>query len=414
MVLRKRLAAVQRWACATGLTVALAVVPAPQAATGAAWVPNESLVSSQQDLLDPEYSQARARITWVDSTGKLWVAAIDRETGLFSPVDGKGVLVDADAMSINDLTVIGNGPEWLSTSGLDQIVYTKFVAGRPHTRANARLALAAQSANGSWSYRFLGNRPRNAPYASDEPNDPTPRISYVDPAGNHYWREVAKPATETLVPWYPPSYYSMRFVRGARAVVFLAPIDGHLQVFRYGLDNQVLEQLTFDEGLDDTTNVPWMWQAPEFGGEFLLAVLARNDWELRIYRQVDPTNPAWSVIYRARQPGGGALGSPEPFVHNGKSYVFMHATVPPNNFPSRIFLSNIDGTNPQLLQLTPDLPLRVRRDPEVFVTNSGPFIYYSRLGAGDPLSAAVPQAVCLTCSSEGVFRTHTGLGPSQP
>ncbi len=82
----------------------------------------------------------------------------------------------------------------------------------------------------------------------------------------------------------------------------------------------------------------------------------------------------------------------------------MSATVPPGTVPSAIFMTNIEASRPLMQQLTPDLPARTRRDPEVFVTSSGPFIYYNRLN-----STVNPN--CLTCS-EGVFRTYTGLPPA--
>jgi hypothetical protein len=375
------------------------------------FTPNESLVSAQTDLIDPEFSQTRARITWVDSVGRLWIASIDRETGMFRPADGKGVLIDADAMTIDDLLVVGNGPEWVAATNTDQIVYTKFLPGKPHNKMTARLALAQQGAGGLWSFRYLSSDARNAPYASSDVGDPAPRISYVDPFGNHYWRDLTVPASEAIVPWYPNSYRSMRFVRGARAVIFTAPVDGVSQVFRHGLDSQVVEQLTFDEGNKDLNSVPWMWQAPEFDNDFVLATLV-DDSELRIYRLLDKTGLGprpWSVIYRAAESGRGALSSPEPFIHNGKSYVFLSCAMRPHDYQSAIFLSSIDARRPMFRQLTPYREVRARVDPEVFVTTSGPYIYFTRL---DPARAAPGQnpGNCIACS-EGVYRAYTGLGP---
>lgn len=383
---------------------ALAASAGPQQAP--AWVPNETLVSPQFDLLDPEYSQSRARITWVDSVGSLWIAAIDRDTGMFLPTNGKGVLVDPDAMATGDLQIIGNGPEWLMSNRPDQIVYTKFLPGRAHTRENARLALAAQRSDGSWGYQMLGDLPRNAPYASKDAGDAAPRISYVDRLGNHYWREVSPRSTENLVADYPQSYYSMRFVQGQRATVFLAPdANGQKQVFRYWLDSQALEQITTDSRHESTSNVPWMWAAPEFGNQVLMATLTDNDTVLSVYKQTDASIPAWSVIYTATAPGGGTLGSPEPFVYGGKSYLFMHATVGSEINASRILLSNVDAANPMMRQLTPDLPLRTRRDPEVFITSSGPKMYYNRFRPS--------LTWCIPCS-EGIFMSDSGLGPPAP
>jgi len=68
--------------------------------------PSESLVSAQRDLIDFEFSQSRAAIAWCDKDGNLWTADVNRDTGLFVPSNGKGTLVDADAMTTGDLALI--------------------------------------------------------------------------------------------------------------------------------------------------------------------------------------------------------------------------------------------------------------------------------------------------------------------
>lgn len=394
-----------RWVLPAGLILGLGSTVAHAAPAPGAFTAAETLVSPQADLIDPEYSQARARITWVDGVGTLWIAAIDRATGLFIPANGKGTPIDTDAMTIDDLQVVGNGPEWLASATTDQIVYTKFAPGKPHTRANARLAIAAQNSSGVWAFRFLSPYPRSAPYASSDAGDPSPRISYVDPFGNHYWRNINDPASEAQVSWYPDSYRSMRFARGARATVFVAPVAGISQVFRYWLDTQVVEQLTFDAGNKDLNSVPWMWQAPELGNEFVFSTVV-DDSELRIYRQLDKSKPAWSVIHTAKEAGHGVLSSPEPFTHNGRSYVFLSCAVAPNAYQSTIFLSNIDSAAPMFRQLTPTDGSHARKDPEIFVTSSGPYIYFNRFDPAVPVPG-------MPGKSEGIYRASTGLGPAQ-
>jgi hypothetical protein len=324
---------------------------------------------------------------------------------MFKPSSGKGVVVDPDAMTSGDISSVGNGPEWLSAIGPDRIVYTKFVPGQPHTFANARLAMAKQDTSGAWQISILSDLPRLEPWPSKDADDPAPRISYVDDQKNHYWRETDNPASEAVVPGMAASQgFALTFIPGVRAGVFLAPVKGIMQVFRYWLDTQVLEQLTFDNSRKNIS-AAFMWQAPEFGNDYVVAVLANQLTELRVYRQVDKSNPQWSTIYVATDPNHGTLSSPEKFVHNGKSYIFLSTTYAPNTYPSAVYLSNIDAANPMFRQLTPDTPSRSRRDPEVFVTNTGPFIYYNRVDA----SSAVPTA---TTRSEGIYRTDTGLGPA--
>lgn len=375
-------------------------------ATNAKFVKNESVVTAQWDLIDAEYSQSRSQIVWSDSVGNLWVAGVDPVSGLFVPANGKGTLVDTNASTTADLQTIGNGPEWLSTSKGDQIVYTRFAVGASHATGNARLGLAETTDGLSWTARFIAaDLKRNAPYASKDKKDKHPRISYVDPKGNHYWREVYDGTTETLVTAYPTSFRSLRFVQGQRAVVFVAPVDGVKQVHRQWLDTGVVEQLTFDSGNKDLHSVPWMWPAPEFNDDYVLLTLV-DDKELRIYRQTDPSTAAWEVIYSAVTPKSATLNSPEPFTYKSKSYVFFAAATKNSNYPTSIWLSNIKASDPLLRQLTDDSLLRMRSDPEVFITNDGVYLYFNRF---DPAKSSQGQGPNCDACSEGVYRTFTGL-----
>jgi len=372
-------------------------------------IPGEALVTEQRDLLDCEFSQARDKITWVDRDGGLWIADVDPATGLFVPANGKGTLIDPEAMATADIRNLGNGPEWVSTASGDQIVYTKFLAGQPKTRPNARLAMAQQVRDGSWRYDFLAPAKllRAVPYASSDWRDPSPRISYVDPKGYHYWRNLYEPASERRVVQYPQSqlqyYYAMRFVQGERAATYPAVVDGVSQVFRYDLDSDATTQLTFDAGQKDLNSRAWIWHAPEFDDARVMMTVA-DDTELRIYRE-DPGQAGWTLLRSIRTPRNGIVNSPEYFTHDGASYVFFVATVPPAPFPSQVFLANIDPADPQLVQLTPDAPKRMRTDPEVFIADDGPYIYFNRQTI-DPTG----NQYCLSCN-EGIFRSHTGLAP---
>lgn len=379
---------------------ALVAVPAH------AQVRNESLVTGQFDLIDSEYSQSRAMLTWCDVTGALWVADIDRDTGLFVPANGKGTLIDPQAMLLDDLQIVGNGPEWVSTATGDQIVYSKFLPGEEHSLRTARLAAALQLGDGSWAYSYMSPAlRRNGPYSSHDPGDPLPRITYVDSTGNHYWRNLYDASSETLMPLVPRSRRSVRFVEGDRAVVFDAPVAGVDQVFLQSLDTGIATQVTFDDGEKDLHTAPWGWYAPEFGGDLTAATVV-DDTDLRIYRRSGPAGgETWSLVNSIRTPQQGIISSPEPLIHNGKSYIVFSAAMPPHTEPTAIFLASTDPAEPLVVQLTPDWPLRIRRDPEIFIANDGPYIYYNRLHLSG-------QRFCLSCN-EGVYRSYTGLPPAQ-
>ena len=72
------------------------------------------------------------------------------------------------------------------------------------------------------------------------------------------------------------------------------------------------------------------------------------------------------------------MWSPEPFVYQGQSYAFMGLAVPPNNFSSEIWFVNLNELRPFMRRLDDPTLFKARMDPEAFVTELGPFIYYNR------------------------------------
>ena len=283
--------------------LALGLASAALALSGASapaqtFTPNETLASPQKDLIDYEFSQSRGALTWNDFEGKLWLATINRATGLIVPSNGKGMLLDPDSMKFEDAQITKNGPEFVSMAGGDVIVTTKFDGPR-HSAGKARISLTAPltpsssctyiSADGLWCTNFLGpDVNRIAPYGSNVDNDPAPRISYVDKNGNHYWRELLNPSTERPIVGMPPNNFPVRHVvcndptkPGARGIVYpIADSTGTPQVFYSNFDVNVPVQLTFDAG---TKYEVWMWCAPEFNNELVFYTLV-DQVELRVYR----------------------------------------------------------------------------------------------------------------------------------
>jgi hypothetical protein len=364
------------------------------AAPAQTFVPNETLASPQRDLFDYEISQSRGMLIWNDVEGKLWLANVDRATGLIVPSTGKGMLLDPDSMKFDDAQITKNGPEWVLAAGGDLIVTTKFDSPR-HNARNARISITAPltpgsvcsyiSADGLWCTNFLGpNRIRIAPYGSNVDNDPAPRISYVDNDGNHYWRELLNPGTERPIVGMPPNNFPVRHVvcsdpaeAGARGIVY--PIDdgtGTPQVFYSNFDTNVPVQLTFDPGKKYEV---WMWCAPEFGNELVFYTLVDNS-ELRVYRNLpdSPTDPRpWKAVLSYQAPEGNKIWSPEPFVYSGRSFIFMSNTAPRQNIRTEVWIASADPANPLFRRITPSDPVVQRTDPEVFVTDMGPLIYYN-------------------------------------
>jgi len=395
----------------------------------AQWQPNETLASPQSDLIDYEFSQSRGMFAWNDCCGSLFLGKVNRATGRFEPFDGKFMRVDPDSMTYQDAQKTKNGPEWVSTSIGDVIVYTRYSGY--HTDGNSRIGYAFPmqatssciyiSADRYWCATDLGPAvARKAPYGSHTPGDPAPRISYVDNREVHYWRELWNPASEHTIPDFPDSNYPIRQtecaasgVPGARSAVYPVSVGGIDQVFMRDFDSGVVSQLTADAGQKYEV---WMWCAPEFGNELVFFTLV-DQVELRVYRNL-PVVPGgalqWRPVFSQFAPPGNQIFSPEPFVYDGKSFIFMSQTVQPNRFRSQVWIANIDAAAPIFRRITPLTPLQTRTDPEVFITDNGPYIYYNVLENstrpnGQPKTCRDP----VTCSL-GVWFADPGLKAPAP
>lgn len=372
--------------------------------------PNEKLVSPNPTLIDAEFSQSRAKIAWTDPKGVLWLASVNPATGAFEPVSGQGQQIATGTVSGMNM-FLWNGPEWISMASGDQIYFSYYLPGKARTAQNTRMALAILDASSQLTkVQLLGpNAPRMADIASQTPGDKNAQVMYFDPYYNHYWRNVANASSEQIMPFLPAEDKAWRFATGIRAMLYTAPVAGTAQVFRHMLDTGVSEQLTFDGGVKDSgRTVPWMWPAPEFDNELVFSTFV-NESELRVYRQLpapDGSRP-WTLIYSASMPAGRAAGSPQWFTYNGKSYLYWAAYVSPNEFPSEIWISNIDAADPLLRRIAAGTTPRVRNDPEHFITTTyGPLIYFNRY---DPsLDPTGTHPLCAACS-EGVFRADPGL-----
>lgn len=367
----------------------------------AQFVAAETPASSTRGLIDPEFNHRKGQFTWVDLNGSIWVGGINRSTGAFVPLSGKLQLIESEAAPRGGLGFTLNGPEWVYGADLDRIVYTRFEPGVPETPENARIGVAWQKADGSWTRRTLApDVALNGPYGSESLDDPAPRISYNDALGNRFWRELDNPETEEALPGLPKTQFPVaRFARGERAAVYPVNVNGIDQVFRYDLDTKAFEQLTSGSGVKEQ---PWMWKAPEFGNEsVLMTTVGKN--KLVLYRKgQNPANPqAWTSWYTIRAPLDGRFYSTEPFVYNGKSYVVLMIIV--GNYPNSIWVANFDPAAPLLRRVTPELPDRARADPEIFITDNGPVVFFGRY---DPTKGR--NWLCSACA-DGLYRAETGI-----
>lgn len=378
---------------------------------------------SAADIIDFEFDSARdgvycptcnggdgnARFAFTDRDYNLWVGYVDFQAGNFYPEDGKGVLVDTRAAFATDL---GNGPEWMFSAKGSDIVYTKYFPGRKINTFTASVAIASM-VDGSWISGIIRNGiKKQSPAATLGIDDLAPRINYQDYAKKKlFWRTVADPNSEELLPISEQTGGgSRRWVSGTHKIIYsggVAPDENDIvyqQVFLYDTDTKELKQLTFDK------TFKWgafMWLAPEFDNEYVFFTVTDRT-SISIYRNLIDEHGVlrWTAVNVISMPATMPyVWSPEPFVYNGRSYIFFqlssNSKANDMSVPTQIAMTGIDPLHPSFRMLTNDSEnRRVRMDPEYFITANGPYIYYNRY---------IPSTDDRKVINDGVWRVDTKL-----
>lgn len=348
------------------------------------------------------------RLTFTDKDQNLWVAHVDPATGDFIPSNGQGELVDIDSAFAKDF---GNGPEWMFGTGGSQIVYTKYSPFLPQSFITGSYALA-QRINGVWK---AGIQPsgfgKYAPLGMLDLDEPEPRVTYQT-TGAVYWRVAGDNASESTLE-LENSGYLRRWVPGTHQLIIntLAPPseeDGiaYQQIFLYDTDTDELEQLTFDPV--HKTDV-FMWQAPDYNNEYLF-LTTYDETNLAIYRKVDDGTGQdhWAIERLVEMPGFAPyIWSPEPMVYQGSSYIILQLSASDSQLdfstPTQLAMLGLNPENPSFKMLTNDVSTRrIRSDPEYYVTEDGPYVYYNRY---------IPPHDDFPGGYDGVWKVDTGLGP---
>ena len=323
-------------------------------------------------LPDPEFDPFGSRIVWQDLDKNLWVADIDPDTGDLVPTSGQGTLIDTNLASF---AITHNGPEWAFGGNDPYIVYTKFF--EPWTF----LAAAREVANGEWRAQLLQEGyGRFGPFGTPRSNIGSARINYQkilpDTGLVLAWRKIYDPDSERTLP--DVTSIGGRWDETGESLVTTIMIDGVRQVVLVDAETGGITQLTFKP---IRKALPYMWFAPEFGEIVFLTLLGPK--RLGIFRKV---GEEWVNIYTIVPPSDKPfIGSPEPFVFAGKSYVSFTAAkqiidrwpyaIPIG--PTELWFAAVDPASPMFRRVDCRTPETRRIDPEPFITNQGPFIYYT-------------------------------------
>jgi hypothetical protein len=354
-------------------TVPLLALLISGASVAESFVPDDRLVSDPSvDLKDPEFDQLGNLMLWQDTNGDMWLSDVDPVTGDIIPNTGQGLLVDS---GLANIVAIGNGPEFGYGAGEVFLCYNKLISSTRY------LAIAKQDTEGNWvpTIQEMAND-RYRPICTPPGTTDAGRIVYVnasDPLQKAVsWRNIDDAASERT--FTTIGDYGGRWADTERAFVTAKEVGGFKQLFWVDIDTDEVTQITFDS--TDKFNA-FLWHAPEYNDVLMSAAI--NFTQVGIYRRIDGV---WRRFYTYSLPSAFQfISSPEPFVHNGKSFITVIAAKELGSDPlpflpkgiSEVWVTNIDPVNPFFRRINNADVVR-RSEPEPIMLPSGPAVYFTQ------------------------------------
>jgi hypothetical protein len=323
-------------------------------------------------VYDPEFDSDVQRMVYYDERRRLKVAPV-RPDGTIVTRDCRGVVIDVRASTSVPNYPLKNGPEWAVSSRGHEIFYTRL-------NRDGGVGMARAWYDGAWQTEWVAEgEQRGLALPSVDATDPDPRLLYVHslPDGTYelQWREASDPATEVTFDATigVDTASSPRWVPGRRAIsTTLEDANGVMQAALYDIDADQYEILTTDAGDKEEA---WLWQAPEYGGEYLLLTIVDQS-TVRVYRELAGD---WTAIFSLAANTFSSrpfIFSPEILTYGERSYVLMQLAGHKVG-PGEIWMATIDPVAPDVVMLSDPAELdRVRLEPEWMVTPEGVFVYY--------------------------------------
>jgi hypothetical protein len=350
--------------------------------------------------IDPEVLKYSNKMVFQDDKQRLWLAGIDPATGRLSSIIGHDILLDTDIAPIPSSR---NGPEWALDAHGTSVIYNKADIQGTLQMWRARITksgtvLTAQLTHGIQPSR--GFRPSFIPTT-----DKTYIFYMLGTASNFETVWSISSDADTSYPvndYYFPSA-GARFIAGPDPTV---PLLLHIHQDPSKLDTQIALLDTATGQLTILTNdsgekfEPRAFNAPEFGGEMLIAALIDRQ-TLAIYRDLGDPDGFWTRIEELRLPDGEVNnvlysvkpvdGPPGQDGINGITYFSLVA----NQYDSA---SDPGDTSMWLLGLGTDPNGRIcrrvdegaitgavgfRYEPETYPSNSSLFFYYNVANPSD-------------------------------
>jgi CubicO group peptidase (beta-lactamase class C family) len=340
--------------------------------------PTERMSTAGESYADPEILTSEAKITFQDKSGTVWVGDLDPQTGLFASPTGRDILLDSGAES---LLVTFNGPEFGVDADGWSVFYSKRQGGGTvqvwRAEVDGDQVSSAPLTSGMSQMTAL---PSRNPMA-----DTTRLLSILGDwdAGTLVWLDEREPelmnefgVVDTRDTTHPTWVWDTNAILFSRrsGVEF-----GQLAL----LDTQIGNETTVTKDAGDKT-LPVGWLAPDYGGDLLVLALV-DKTEIAVYRDAgEPNVQRIATLGIPTVSSGVTVGSAEPFVANGKSYISLAIQNNESQLPgvadAEIWIFDLDD-NPETrfaLRCDDGLPSPVMRiDPETFVGRDQVFVYYN-------------------------------------
>jgi hypothetical protein len=321
--------------------------------------------AAERHYIDPEIHSAERKITWQDSAGRIWLAALDPLASTLVP--GSEVVLATGAYPTFQTH---NGPEFGWDASGWAVFYTKTNGSVPSLwRAswNGSVASAQPLTSGIRRQSVLATKDSTAASIG---------LLYIQgtfQSGQMAWLDEDNPSVETA---FGAVDDGVRWIDSSRKIAAIPQTGTNAgQVMLYDAPGNFFDTVANDAGVK---TYAYGWFAPEAGGR--LRVLALVDAQsVAVYEQA--ANSSWSRVATLNLPGRGAgwtYSSPEPFVVGGRSYLSLVVGQPPPDgtrpYYNEVWVLGMDGT---ALRCDDGRPNIRRTDPEWFIGDDEVFIIYN-------------------------------------
>lgn len=328
-------------------------------------------MGSEGSYTDPEFISGENYAAFVDENRQIWLATLDPVTGAFISLDGKDIFVDDD---ITPLRISFNGPEFGVDSNGWALFYTKNIGTTPHI-----WKATIKNGNNEVTKAPLttGDISRLSVLATKNVSSETTKLLYssggvLREEGQITWLDEENPDTETVV---DITDVGTRWIDNTCAFTFIrmsGPDKGHIAI--YDTETKIAKTITNTPG---SKSYSYGWVAPEFDDILVLCVVDNS--KIEIYK--DTGEPYWECISTLNIPEESlysVIGSPEPFVAGGKSYISLVIKESQGYSPAEVWVWDItQGDNHIALRCDDGQGAVIRSDPESFIGQHNVLVYYN-------------------------------------